>query len=68
MSRWKDLERVDWHLDEMSLKELKDALSIFQKQLLHLWGEALKGAKKRIHKIERAIELKRQELAEHEEE
>ena len=36
MSRWKDLERVDWHLDEMSLKELKDALSIFQKQLLHL--------------------------------
>jgi hypothetical protein len=51
----------------MSLKEL-EALSIFQKQRLHLWGEALKGAEKRLHRIERAIELKQRDLAEHKEE
>lgn len=68
MSRWKYLEQVDWHLDEMLLKELTEALSTFQTHLKTLTGEASKLARKRIHKIERAIELKRQELAEHEQE
>jgi hypothetical protein len=62
MSRWKRLEQLQLHLHEMTAEELRRELPFWREHAEQLSGPAHKLALKRIHKLERALELKEREV------
>ena len=55
----KRIGTLDQRLPTMTIAELEDELRFWKKHLTTLRGLAHKGAMKDVHKIERAMELRR---------
>jgi hypothetical protein len=58
MSRWKRLEDLEEHLHEMTAEELRNEVSFWSAHAAELRNPGHKLAMKRVHKLERALELK----------